>query len=144
MKTYSPKLSDISRKWYLIDAVDLPLGRLSTTVAKLLIGKDKVTYSPHIDNGDFVVIINADKLKVTGSKTDSKIYYRHSGYPGGIKSRTLKEQSEIDSRKIIEHSVKGMLPKNKLQSERIKRLKIYPSENHPHDPQKPHKIGVNK
>lgn len=142
MKTYSQKPAEIERKWVLIDASSAPLGRVATTAAKYLIGKYKPTYTAHIDAGDYVVVINADKLVATGNKMEAKTYYRHSGYPGGIKERSLKEQVEKDSIKVFEHAVAGMLPKNKLQSERMKRLKVYPGNEQPHDPQKPIKIEV--
>ena len=143
-KTFSPKPADITRAWHLIDASKMPLGRLSTQVATLLTGKHKPTYSPHMDSGDFVVIINSDALVVTGNKEEDKIYYRHSGYPGGIKQRTLTEQRGIDSTKVIKTSIKGMLPKNKLQADRLLRLKVYPGAEHPHAGQQPKEFGVKK
>ena len=141
-KTYHQKASDVSRKWLLVDASQAPLGRLSTVIAKYLTGKYKPTYTPHIDNGDYVVVINADKLVVTGNKDQDKTYYRHTGYPGGIKSASLSELRAKNSTKIIEEAVKGMLPKNKLASERMKRLKVYSGEQHQHDPQQPAKVEV--
>ncbi len=141
-KTYSQKTAEVARKWILIDASEAPLGRLSTVVAKYLTGKYKPSYTPHIDGGDHVVIINADKLVVTGNKEIAKKYYRHSGYPGGIKEASLAEVREKDSTKAVVAAVKGMLPKNKLQPERLKRLKVYKDENHAHAAQKPVKVEV--
>ncbi len=143
MKTFSPKPSDITREWHIIDAATAPLGRLSTQVATLLTGKGKPTYAPHLDSGDFVVIINADSLVVTGNKAKDKMYYHHSGFPGGLRERTLTEQKNLDSSQIIIASVKGMLPKNKLQAERLKRLKVYSGAEHPHAGQQPKEFQVN-
>lgn len=144
MKTYSLKPSDITRKWYVIDAAEAPLGRLSTVAARLLIGKDKPNQSPHMDGGDFVIIINADQLVVTGNKRQDKIYYRHSGFPGGLYQRTLEEQMNLDSTKVIEHSIRGMLPVNKLRDGRLKRLKIYGGSEHNHHAQKPETLSLKK
>ena len=142
-KTYSQKPSEVERKWLLIDAAEAgTLGRLSAEIAKRLIGKNKPTYTPHIDGGDYIVVVNADQLKVTGDKEEAKMYYRHSGYPGGIKEATLKELREKDATMIIEKAVKGMLPKNKLQDERMKRLKVYKGSEHNHAAQKPEKVEV--
>lgn len=138
-KTFSLKNADISRSWVLVDASELPLGRLSSVIAGRLIGKYKPTYTPHVDDGDYVVVINADKLVVTGDKAEKKEYYRHSGFPGGLKTRTLKES---DPATVIEKAVKGMLPKNKLASERMARLKIFGGEEHAHTAQKPKKLEV--
>lgn len=142
MKTYSQKATEVSRRWILIDAKDLPLGRLSTEIAKYLIGKYKPNYTPHIDGGDYVVVINASEVPVTGNKEESKIYYRHSGFPGGIKDATLKEVREKFPERIIESAVKGMLPKNKLSPERMKRLKVFPGAEHAHTAQTPEKVIV--
>lgn len=142
-KTSSLKASEISRNWYVIDASTDTLGRVATQVAEKLIGKHKATYTPHIDNGDFVVVVNSDNIKVSGKKMDDKKYYRHSGYIGSIKEATLGEKIEKDSTKVIELAVKGMLPKNKLQNDRMIRLKIYPTADHPHEAQKPQKMGDN-
>jgi large subunit ribosomal protein L13 len=144
MKTYSLKPKDISRSWYVLDATEAPLGRLSTVAARLLIGKDKPTQSPHMDGGDFVIIVNADNLMVTGGKKDKKIYYRHSGFPGGLYQRTLQEQMDIDSTKVIEHAIRGMLPVNKLRDGRLKRLKIYGGAEHNHSAQAPTAISLKK
>lgn len=137
MKTYSAKPSEVIRNWYLIDAADLTLGRLATEVAMRLMGKHKATYTAHIDTGDNVVIINAARIGVTGNKREDKFYYRHSGYPGGIKQRSLAEQLERDPAEVINAAVKGMLPKNRLQSDRMNRLKVYPLADHPHAGQTP-------
>ena len=139
-KTYTQKPVEVSRRWILIDAKDLPLGRLSTEISKYLIGKYKPTYTPHIDGGDYVVVINAAEVPVTGDKEEKKIYYRHSGFPGGIKDATLKEVRAKFPERIIENAVKGMLPKNKLSPERMKRLKVFPGSEHAHTAQTPEKI----
>ena len=141
-KTYSQKPSEVVRNWHLIDASEMPLGRLSAIIAKLLIGKDKPTYTPHIDGGDYVVVINAKDVPVTGGKELQKIYYRHSGFPGGIKDARLEEVREKFPERIIEHSVKGMLPKNKLQADRMARLKVFAGSEHAHTAQTPKKVEV--
>lgn len=141
-KTYSQKQSEVSRKWLLIDASEAPLGRVAVVIAKYLTGKYKPTYTPHIDGGDYVVVINAEKTVLTGDKEEAKTYYRHSGYPGGIKSATAKEVREKRPEMLIEKAVKGMLPKNKLASERMKRLKVYSGSEHAHEPQQPTKVEV--
>jgi large subunit ribosomal protein L13 len=142
MKTYSQQPTEVSRRWILIDAKDAPLGRLSTEIAKYLIGKYKPTYTPHVDGGDYVVVINARETVVTGNKEDAKIYYRHSGFPGGIKDATLKEVREKFPERIIEMSVKGMLPKNKLSSDRMARLRVFAGSDHTHTAQTPEKVEV--
>jgi large subunit ribosomal protein L13 len=141
-KTYSQKTAEVTRKWVLIDASSAPLGRTATAIAKYLIGKYKPTYTPHVDGGDYVVVINADKLVVTGDKETAKTYYRHSGFPGGIKSATLAEVREKDATKLIYAAVKGMIPKNKLSDERLKRLKVYTGPEHAHTAQQPKKVEV--
>lgn len=141
-KTYSQKTADVSRSWYLIDASSAPLGRVATEIAKYLIGKSKPTYTPHIDNGDYVVVINAEKAVVTGNKEEGKIYYRHSGFPGGIKDATLKEVRQKYPERIIEAAVKGMIPRNKLASERLGRLRVFTGETHSHTAQTPTKVEV--
>lgn len=141
-KTFSQKTADINREWYLIDASTAPLGRVATEIAALLIGKRKPTYTPHVDNGDYVVVINAEKTVVTGNKETGKIYYRHSGFPGGIKDATLKEVREKFPERIIEAAVKGMIPKNKLSPERMARLRIFAGEDHAHTAQTPKKVEV--
>lgn len=142
MKTYSAKPQDVTRAWHLIDASEAPLGRISTRAAKLLIGKEKTIFTKHIDCGDFVVIINADKLVVTGKKLEDKMYYRHSQYPGGLKSASLKEVMDKDSRKAVYSAIRGMLPVNKLRPARLARLKIYPGAEHNHEAQKPVKVQI--
>lgn len=142
-KTFSIKPAQISRQWILIDASEAPLGRVAGAAAQYLIGKHKPTYTPHIDGGDYVVIINAAKLVTTGNKETAKVYYRHSGFPGGITATTLGAQMEKDPTKVILSAIKGMLPKNKLVTERMARLKVYKDENHTHAPQQPVKVKVN-
>ncbi len=141
-KTFSQKTADVSREWYLIDASELPMGRIATIVADKLIGKSKPTYTPHIDGGDYVVVINAGKTVVTGDKETDKIYYRHSGFPGGIKERTVKEVREKFPERLIQDAVKGMLPKNKLSAGRMARLKVFVGEEHAHTAQTPKKVEV--
>ncbi|HVW23463.1 MAG TPA: 50S ribosomal protein L13 [Candidatus Saccharimonadales bacterium] len=142
MKTYSAKPTDVKREWYVVDASEAPLGRLSTQVAALLTGKGKPMFTKHIDCGDYVIVINADKLVTTGDKTNKKVYYRHSGFPGGLKERTLAEQMTIDSTDVIRHAVRGMLPVNKLRDARLDRLKVYAGAEHQHEAQKPTQISV--
>lgn len=142
VKTYSQKPSEVTRRWILIDAKDAPLGRLATEISKYLIGKYKPTYTPHIDGGDYVVVINASETVVTGDKETGKVYYRHSGFPGGIKDATLAEVREKFPERIIEAAVQGMLPKNKLSPERMKRLKVFPGSEHAHTAQTPEKVEV--
>jgi len=137
IKTYTPKPEDIQREWFVIDAKDQTLGRLATQIAHILRGKHKQIFSPHMDVGDFVIVINCEKIRVTGSKLDDKRYYRHSGYPGGIRSVTLRQQLDRFPDRVIHTAVRGMLPKNKLGRQMIKKLKIYAGENHPHQAQKP-------
>ncbi|HUC95438.1 MAG TPA: 50S ribosomal protein L13 [Candidatus Saccharimonadia bacterium] len=144
MKTFSAKPTDIDRKWFVLDASELPLGRLSTLAAKLLTGKDKPTFTKHIDVGDYVIVINSDKLVVTGNKLETKMYYRHSGYPGNLITATLSEKMASDSTQVIIHSIRGMLPVNKLRDERLNRLKVYKDEKHTHEPQKPSKLDLKK
>lgn len=141
-KTFSQKPADVSRRWILIDAASAPLGRVSTEIAKYLIGKYKPTYTPHVDGGDYVVVINAQDAVVTGEKETDKIYYRHSGFPGGIKDASLKEVREKFPERIIENAVKGMLPKNKLSAGRMARLKIFAGAEHTHTAQQPEKVEV--
>lgn len=137
MKTYSPKLVDIDNKWFVVDADGLVLGRLASKIAQVLRGKHKPTWAPHMDMGDFVVVVNADKIKVTGRKADQIKYYRHSGYPGGLKVTPYKSMLDKKPEFIIQHAVKGMLPHNKLGRKMLKKLKIYTSTEHPHDAQQP-------
>ena len=132
IKTYSIKASDIERKWHLIDAEGQILGRMATQVARLLMGKHKPLFTRNMDVGDSVVVINADKVRFTGNKEKNKLYYRHSGYPGGLKSTNLETMMQKNPERVIEHAVKGMLPKNKLQASMMKRLRVYAGETHPH------------
>ena len=136
-KTYSPKLSEIEKSWVVIDAAGLPVGRLSSLVARLLTGKHKPNYAPHLDVGDFVIVVNAEQSVFTGRKEDQKKYYRHSGYPGGLKSETARELRERRPTKLIERSVWGMLPKNRLGRRQLKKLKVYAGPDHPHQAQQP-------
>lgn len=142
MKTYSAKPADVSRKWYVVDASQAPIGRLATQIAELLIGKGKPQFTKHIDCGDYVVVVNAANSVVTGDKLNKKIYYRHSGHPGGIKDDTLAEKMAKDPTFAITHAVRGMLPVNKLRDERLKRLKVYAGSEHGHEAQKPTVISV--
>ena len=141
-KTYSQKPTEVSRKWYVVDADGLTLGRLSTAVATKLTGKDKPTFTPHTDGGDHVIVLNASKIKVTGNKRHDKVYYRHSGYPGNLKERTMDEQMDLDPTKVIMKSVSGMIPKNKLQPDRMARLRIFADDQHGHSAQKPEQLKV--
>lgn len=142
MKTVAAKNEDIKRDWFIIDAACAPLGRVVTKVASLLMGKGKPIYTPNVDCGDYVIVVNADNVVLTGKKLTDKKYYRHSGYPGGIKERSASEQIKKDSRKVFEHAVKGMLPKSALGRNMFKKLFVYKDENHKHQAQKPTKIGV--
>ena len=132
MRTYSTKAKDVEHQWHVVDASGKTLGRLVSRIAVLLMGKHKPYYVPYLDTGDYVVVINASKVKVTGNKTKQKTYYRHSNYPGGLKAITFNQQLAKDSRKIIELAVKNMLPKNKLRQQRLKRLKIFKTDKHPY------------
>lgn len=140
MKTYSQKASEISREWWIIDASTLPLGKLAVVIADKLMGKSKVTYTPHIDNGDYVVVINAKNLKVTGEKMTQKKYYRHSGFPGGLTELKLEEVIEKNPAVAINEAVKGMLPKNKLSADRMSRLRVFDGAEHAHTAQNPKEI----
>lgn len=142
MKTYSAKPNEVVRKWHIIDASDATLGRISTVAARLLTGKNKPMYTPHIDSGDYVIVINAENLVVTGNKLEAKIYYRHSQYPGGLRETKLKDKLAKDPTEVVFKAVRGMLPVNKLRKDRLERLKIYAGTEHPHDPQKPEKINI--
>lgn len=137
MKTYSPKKADINRKWYLVDAKGQTLGRLATKVAVKLRGKDKPLFAPHVDCGDFVVVINAAEVAVTGNKMDQKMYYRHSGYPGAIKKTPLKKMMQLKPESVIEKAIEGMIPGNRLRKDILKKLKVYAGSEHPHEAQKP-------
>jgi large subunit ribosomal protein L13 len=144
MKTYSTKASDIVRKWHVIDASGQTLGRLATKVAIFLRGKHKPLYAPHLDTGDFVIVVNAAKVRVTGRKAEQKTYYRHSGYPGGLRSISFAEMRQKHPTRIIEHAVKGMLPHNRLGAAMLKKLKVYAGPDHPHQAQVKEKSGASK
>lgn len=140
MKTYSAKPGEIERKWWVVDAEGKNLGRLATQIAVVLRGKHKPQFTPHVDTGDFVIVVNADKVAVTGNKLVDKRYYRHSGRPGGLKSRTLGEMLEQRPAEVVRHAVKGMLPKNKLAARQIHKLKVYAAPTHPHKAQQPEEM----
>ncbi len=142
MSTFSAKKGEVPRNWVLVDATDKVLGRLAAHVASILRGKTKPEYTPHADVGDFVVIINAGKVKLTGNKLDQKMYYHHSGYIGGIKSKSAKQLLEKKPEDVIKHAVKGMLPKNTLGRAMFKKLKVYAGEQHPHEAQMPQEINL--
>jgi large subunit ribosomal protein L13 len=137
MKTYTAKPREIEQAWRLVDADGQILGRLATEIADTLRGKNKPAYTPHVDTGDFVIVVNADKVRVTGKKLEQKIYYRHSGYPGGLRERTLAEQLARRPEDVIRKAVKGMLPKNKLAAAQLRKLKVYAGPEHPHAAQNP-------
>ena len=137
MRTYSTKPEDIKREWFVIDATGMTLGRLASQIATVLKGKHKPIYSPHLDTGDFVIVVNAHKVRVTGRKLDQKFYYRHSGYPGGLKEISLRDQLNRHPDRVIRFAVRGMLPKNRLGRQMIKKLKIYATPGHPHEAQQP-------
>lgn len=143
MRTWTVRPGDIDRKWYVVDAEDVVLGRLATEVAKILRGKHRPQYTPHADCGDHVVIINAEKIKVTGRKEEQKTYYRHTGYAGGLKSITLEKQRQQHPERIIEAAVKGMMPKNSLGRSMLKKLKVYAGGDHPHAAQQPEQLNLN-
>jgi large subunit ribosomal protein L13 len=144
VRTFSPKPSDITRQWHVIDAEDIVLGRLAVQAATLLRGKHKPTYAPHVDGGDFVIIVNAEKVALSGNKRRDKLAYRHSGYPGGLKSIAYGDLLEKDARKAIEKSVRGMLPKNRLGDQLITKLKVYSGPEHPHTAQKPQPFEISQ
>ena len=137
MRTYTPKPGDITREWHVIDATDVVLGRLASQAATLLRGKHKPQFAPHVDTGDFVIIINADKVALTGAKAQQKRAYRHSGFPGGLSSLTYAELLDKDPRRAVEKAVRGMLPKNSLARQQLSKLKVYSGPSHPHAAQKP-------
>jgi large subunit ribosomal protein L13 len=141
-KTYTPKPGEISREWLVVDATDVPLGRLASQVAQLLRGKHKPIWAPHIDVGDHVIVVNAEKVAVTGNKEVAKMYYRHSGYPGGLSELSLGEMREKHPERIIEIAVKGMIPKNKLGRATLLKLKVYAGPDHPHAAQQPRSHAV--
>lgn len=142
MKTYSPKPGEIKRKWYVVDADGQTLGRISTRIADALRGKNKPQYAPHVDTGDYVIVVNAEKVHVTGNKLTQKTYWRHSGFPGGIRSRTLEEELERAPEQVIRKSVKGMMPKNRIARQQLNKLKIYAGGEHPHESAKPETLTI--
>ena len=144
MRTYNAKPGEVERRWYVVDADGQTLGRLATRIADTLRGKGKAQYTPHVDTGDFVVVVNAEKVRVTGNKLDQKRYYRHSGYPGGLRSRTLREQLKRRPTEVIRKAVKGMLPRNRLARQQINKLKIYAGPEHPHEAQAPQPLEVGR
>jgi len=137
VKTYTVRRGDIRREWYVVDAQGKTLGRLASEIAKILRGKHKPIYVPHLDCGDYVIVVNAEKVRVTGKKLDQKFYYRHSGYPGGLKSINLRDQLQKHPTRVLEAAVRGMLPKNRLGRAMIKKLKVYAGDLHPHQAQQP-------
>jgi large subunit ribosomal protein L13 len=141
-KTYNAKPGEVARDWYLVDAEGQTLGRLATRIAETLRGKGKPQYTPHVDTGDFVIVVNAEKIAVTGNKLDQKQYFRHSGYPGGLRSRTLREQLERRPTEVLRVAVKGMLPKNRLAAKQLTKLKIYAGPEHPHEAQAPKPLDL--
>ncbi|HOO75265.1 MAG: 50S ribosomal protein L13 [Thermotogae bacterium] len=143
-KSYTAKPQDIDRKWYVVDAEGISLGRLSSQIARILQGKNKPTYTPHIDTGDFIIVVNADKVNLSGNKLTQKVYYRHTNYPGGLKETLAKDMLEKHPERVIKHAVKGMLPKSILGKQMLSKLKIYAGPAHPHDAQKPEKITLVK
>ncbi|HEX5261818.1 MAG TPA: 50S ribosomal protein L13 [Gaiellales bacterium] len=142
MKTYSAKPREIEQKWYVVDAEAQTLGRLATRIADVLRGKGKPQYTPHVDTGDFVVVVNAEKIRVTGKKLEQKVYYRHSGYPGGLRERTLAEQLQRRPEEVLRRAVRGMLPKNRLAAVQLGKLKVYAGPEHPHGAQNPAPMEV--
>ena len=140
MKTYSAKPGEVQRNWWVVDAEGKNLGRLASEIATVLRGKNKPQFTPHVDTGDFVVVVNAEKIAVTGNKMTGKIYYRHSGYPGGLKSRTLEQMIQRRPTEVLRKAVKGMLPKNRLAARQLTKLKIYAGPNHPHAAQGPKEL----
>jgi large subunit ribosomal protein L13 len=144
MRTYNAKPGEVERRWYVVDAEGQTLGRLATRIADTLRGKNKAQYTPHVDTGDFVVVVNAEKIAVTGNKLDQKRYYRHSGYPGGLRSRTLREQLERRPTEVIRKAVKGMLPRNRLARQQLNKLKVYAGPDHPHEAQAPQPLEVGR
>jgi large subunit ribosomal protein L13 len=141
-KTWNAKPGEIQQRWFVVDAEGRTLGRLATQIADVLRGKTKPEYTPHVDTGDFVVVVNAEKIHVTGKKLDDKIYYRHSGYPGGLKQRTLREQLDRRPTEVLRMAVKGMLPRNRLARKQLTKLKIYAGPQHPHEAQRPEPLPV--
>ena len=144
IKTYTPTEGDIQREWFVVDAKDQTLGRLATQIAVILRGKHKPTFAPHMDMGDYVIVINCDKIRVTGNKLEEKMYHRHSGYPGGLTSISLRDQLQRHPERVLHAAVRGMLPKNKLGRKMIKKLKLYTGNTHPHDAQQPKPLEIGR
>lgn len=142
MKTLSMRAEDVRRSWFVVDAEDKTLGRLATEIATRLRGKHKPEYTPHVDTGDYVIVVNAGKVRVTGAKTTDKMYYRHSGYPGGIKERSFEQMRDSHPERIIEKAVKGMMPRNPLGRAMLKKLKVYAGAEHPHSAQQPEPLEI--
>ena len=144
MRTYSPKAGEITRQWHVIDATDVVLGRLASQAAVLLRGKHKPTFAPHVDTGDFVIIVNADKVALSGNKREQKFAYRHSGYPGGLRATPYTELMAKSPERAVEKAVRGMLPKNSLARQQLSKLKVYAGESHPHEAQKPQPFEISQ
>ena len=144
MPTYNPKPGEITRTWHVIDATDVVLGRLASQAATLLRGKHKPQFAPHVDTGDFVIVINADKVALTGNKRETKMTYRHSGYPGGLTAKAIGEELEKRPDRVVERAVKGMLPKNTLGRKQLSKLKVYAGSDHPHAAQKPEPYEISQ
>lgn len=142
--TYSPKAGEVERRWYVIDASEMPLGRLSSRVARLLTGKHKPSYAPHMDTGDFVIVVNAEKARLTGRKEQEKVYYRHSGRPGALRSETAAEVRRRHPTRLVERAVRGMLPKGTLGRRQLRKLKVYAGPEHPHSAQKPEPLRLSE
>lgn len=142
IKTYVPKATEIERRWYVVDAEGLTLGRLATQVATVIRGKHKAMYTPHLDVGDYVIVVNAEKIRVTGNKEEQKFYYRHSGYPGGFRSTSLRDQLARHPERVIETAVKGMIPHTNLGRDQLKKLKVFAGPNHPHTAQQPSPLEI--
>jgi large subunit ribosomal protein L13 len=142
VKTYSAKPEDIQRRWYIVDAEGLTLGRMATTIATVLRGKHKPIFTPHMDCGDFVIVINADKIVVTGNRMDEKMYYRHSGYPGGLTTESMRTVMAKNPKRVIEQAVQKMLPKNLLSKQIMRKLKVYSGTEHPHGAQQPEALAI--
>ncbi len=142
IRTYVTKPAEVEREWWVVDAKGLTLGRLASKIAPILMGKNKANYAPNVDNGDFVIVINADQIHVTGNKLDEKVYYRHSGYPGGLKERTLRELLNLFPDRAITDAVKGMLPRNSMGRKMLKKLKVYAGASHPHAAQQPKQLEL--
>jgi large subunit ribosomal protein L13 len=142
VRTYSPKASEITRKWFVIDAQDLVLGRLATEAARILRGKHKPVYAPHLDMGDHVIVVNADKIVLTANKADQKMVYRHSGFPGGLKAQSIGDAKARKPEEVVRRAIKGMLPKNRLGAQMLTKLKVYAGPNHPHSAQQPEALEL--